>query len=387
MVVHPHSFSACRLIAKFNPALAFALFFLSLVYPTLAGTITISEDVEEVLKFTLAPSAITASPNGDWLVALDQREKPTLRAARILKSGEVLPFPDLSMSTAAKDARLPLDSLEAIAVGQNGIVWMLDNGRRSETTPKLVGWNTERDCLHRVIHLSIPAVIPSSFCTELVLDPSAPIAYLADPANGQDAAIIVADLESGLCRRILQGSKWVRPDPSVALPISALSERSIVRLDGTTTLTQCGVDSLAIDRRGDWLYLSGLQSRYLHRVPASLLRNPKTSAADLAKAVESYAEKPPSISLSIDSKGNIYLGDSANRSIGIIDAKEKIYRPLVSDARLLWPDGLTFGDDGRLYFFSPNRPPTRPGDQNSTISKPSYSLFRIRTPASGRAGD
>jgi hypothetical protein len=387
VLVLPTRFSDCRPRAKSYQALAYVLFFFSFVYPTLAGTFAISEDVEEVLKFTLAPSAITASPSGDWLVALDQREKPTLRAARILKSGEVLPFPNVSMSTAAKDARLPLDSLEAIAVGQNGIVWMLDNGRRSDTTPKLVGWNIEKDRLHRVIHLSVPAAIPSSFCTDLVLDPSAPIAYLADPANGKDAAIIVADLESGLCRRILHGSKWVQPDPSVALPISALNERSIVRLDGKTTLTQCGVDSLAIDRRGDWLYLSALQSRYLQRIPASLLRNPKTSATDLVKAVESYAAKPPSISLTIDSKGNIYLGDSANRSIGIIDAKEKIYRPLVSDARLIWPDGLTFGDDGRLYFFSPNRPPTRPGDQTSNVSKPSYSLFRTRTPASGRAGD
>lgn len=367
--------------------MACALGLVSLISTSLAGTFSISENVEEVLQFTLAPAAITASSNGDWLVALDQREKPNLRAARILKSGEVIPFPDESMSTASPKARLPLDALEAIAVGQDGIVWMLDNGRRSEATPKLVGWNFDKDRLHRVVYLSPPAVIPSSFCTDLVLDPTAPYAYLADPANGQDAAIIVADLESGLCKRVLQGLPCVQPDPSVALPISALSERSTVRLDGTTTITQRGVDSLAIDRRGEWLYLSALQSRTIQRLPAKSLRNFENSTPELTKTIEPYATKPPSVSLAIDSKGSLYLGDSANRGIGIIEPKNKTYQLLVSDARLLWPDSLTFGHDGRLYFFSPNRSVPKLGDKTSGNAKPSYSLFRTRTSASGRAGD
>jgi hypothetical protein len=101
-----------------------------------------------------------------------------------------------------------------------------------------------------------------------VLTPIAPFAYLADPANGQGAAIIVADLESGLCRRVLEGIPCVQPNPSVALPISALSERSTMRLDGTTTITHCRVDSFAIDRSGKWLDLSALQSLTLQRPPA-----------------------------------------------------------------------------------------------------------------------
>lgn len=352
-----------------------------------AGTFSLNDEVEEVLQFSLAPAALTTSQNGEWLVALDQREKPSLRAVRILKSGEVIPFPDRAMSAAEQDSRLPLDALEAVCVAQDGIVWMLDNGRRSETIPKLVGWNIEKDRLHRVIHLHPPAVIPTSFCTDLVLDPATPFAYIADPAKGQDAALILVDLNTGLCRRVLQGAPCVQPDTTVTLPVSALSERTARRIDGTTTVTQCGVDALAIDRRGDWLYFAGLQSRVLYRLSAALLRNMDTSPADLASAVENYADKPPSISMALDSKGNLYLGDSANRAIGIIDAKERAYRPLVSDVRLLWPDSLTFGHDGRLYFSSPNKSLPRPGDTAQPASKVTYSLFRTRTPASGRAGD
>jgi hypothetical protein len=374
-------------LKSIGKTLACAWVTLGMYSSALAGTFSISDEVEEVLQFSLAPSSLTSSPSGDWLVALDQREKPALRAARILKSGEVIPFPDLAMSSAAADARLPLDALEAIAVGKDGIVWMLDNGRRSETMPKLIGWNIEKDRLHRIIQLSPPAIIPGSFCADLALDPSAPIAFLADPAKGQDAALIVVDLETGLCRRVLQGSNCVQPDTSVTLPVSALSERSTRRIDGTTTITQCGVDAVATDRKGDWLYFASLQSRVLHRLPTQLLRNPDTSTPDLSKAVELYAAKPPSIGLALDSKDNIYLGDSANRAIGIIDAKERSYRLLVSDARLLWPDSLTFGHDGRLYFSSPNKALTRAGDASPTALKVSYSLFRTRTPASGRPGD
>ena len=34
--------------------------------------------------------------------------------------------------------------------------WMLDNGMRSGVTPKLVGWNTKADKLHRLIYLPTP---------------------------------------------------------------------------------------------------------------------------------------------------------------------------------------------------------------------------------------
>ncbi len=348
----------------------------------IAGTFTISEDVDEVYQFTLAPAAITAAPGGDWLVALDQREKPRMRAVKLLKSGEVAPFPDQAMSMAEPQARIPLDALEAVKVGSDGVAWLLDNGRRSESVPKLVGWELGKGRLHRVIHLPPPATVAGSFCGDLALDPAAPLAYVSDPANGQDAALIVVDLTTGLCRRVMQGQGFLRPDPAVQLPPSAASGRAIRRLDGTTTVPRCGVEALCIDRKGDWLYFTALQASAVHRVPCAKLRDAALSAEALAAAVERYANTPPTVSLAMDSKGNLYLGDLAGRGIGIIDAKERVCRPLVTDVRLLWPDGLTFGQDGKLYFFSPTQPPG-----TGTGVKAAISLFRTRTPASGRAGD
>ncbi len=346
-----------------------------------AGTFTLSEDVEEVYQFTLAPAAMTAAPGGDWLLALDQREKPQMRAVRLQKSGEVVPFPDQVMSTAATGSSLPLDALEAVKVNSHGVAWMLDNGRRSELTPKLVGWNLDKGHLHRVIHLAAPALVTGSFCGDLALDPEEPFAYVADPANGEDAALIVVDLQTGLSRRILQGHPALRPDPTVILPPGALGGRVIRRIDGTASVPKRGVEALAIDRKGDWLYFTGLQAGAVSRVQVAKLRDAALSEQALAQCLERYADVPPGVSLAIDAKGNLYAGDLAGRSIILIDEKERASRPLVTDARLLWPDGLTFGQDGKLYFFSPAKPPSTAG------GKQAYTLFRIRTPASGRAGD
>lgn len=355
--------------------------------PATAGTYTLSEEVEEVLQFSLAPSAMISVSGNEWIVGMDQYEKPAMRAAKILKSGEVEPYPSPELNAAESTSGLSLDAVESVKLSSEGIAWLLDNGRRSETLPKLVGWDIAKNTLHRVIYLPPPAVIPGSFCSALALDPTAPFAYIADPANGKDAAIIVVQLQTGLCRRILPGAICMQPEPDVPLSDSITSGRGTLRIDGTATLPHCGINALAIDRKGEWLYYTALQSSSLYRLPGGLLRAKDVSNEDLEKARETFASKPPSLGLAIDSKNNLYLGDLGARAIGFIDSKDRSYRPLVADVRLVWPDGLTFGQDGKLYFYSANRSPAPTSQSTPRSSKPSFSLFRLRTPASGRAGD
>ena len=51
-----------------------------------------------------------------------------------------------------------LDSVLGIRCDPKGIVWMLDNGRRSDRPPKLVAWDSNRNQFHKVIELAAPAV-------------------------------------------------------------------------------------------------------------------------------------------------------------------------------------------------------------------------------------
>ena len=52
-----------------------------------------------------------------------------------------------------------------------GIVWMVDNGRRGESIPKLFAWNTKEDRLHRIIYLPPPTTLKTSFLDDLAIRP------------------------------------------------------------------------------------------------------------------------------------------------------------------------------------------------------------------------
>lgn len=347
-----------------------------------AGTFTISDEVEEVYQFNLAPSAIVAAPGGAWIVAADQREKPQLRCIWVPKSGEMQAFPAPGKKGLSAEAdALALDAIQAVKVDASGVAWLLDNGRRSELNPKLIGWDLNKGRLLRIFNLVSPTVSPNSFCSGLQIDPGGGFAYVADPANGKDAGLIVIDLQTGFVRRVLHGDVTVQPEINLPLEEHISLGLETRRIDGTVSIPHSGIDSMTMDRKGEWLYYAPLLSSRIYRVPAAFLRDFSIQPERLAGAVEVYAEKPLSRGMVMDTKGNLYVGDIGGRSIGMIDAKERIYRPLVTDARLIWPEGLTFGHDGRLHFFSP----TRMGQAGT--ARAGYTLFKTRTLSSGRAGD
>ncbi|MDB6119499.1 MAG: hypothetical protein JWO08_3280, partial [Verrucomicrobiaceae bacterium] len=300
--------------------------------------------METVFQFSLAPAGLTASLDGNWVLGVNQNEKPRQRAVQISKSGEVKPFPNEKMSTGDPSADTPLDAIEGLQTDKEGVIWMLDNGRRSEVPPKIVAWSLDKQKVQKVFNLSPPAVVLGSYLSDIIVDPLAPYIYMSDPANGSNAAIIVLDRTSGIARRVLQGHPSVVPDVKVPLRTGS-NGLEIRRLDGTTTLPHCGVRPLALDRKSTWLYYTAVQSHAVYRIPVELLRNLDTPADKLAAAVASYAEKPACASLVMDSKGNLYIGDIEGRAIGVIEAGPKPYRVLASDPRLLWPDDLCFGID------------------------------------------
>ena len=357
-----------------------------------------SEDIEVVCQFSLAPAGITTVPDGNWILSVSQGEKPRTRVVKVGRAGKVEPFPNEKMSDAAADAPLPLDAVEGMQLGADGLVWMLDNGRRGEVTPRVIGWNYDKNRLGHVHYIGQPAVLPGSFLTDLAVDPAYPFIYVSDPANGPDAALIVLDRATGLARRVLHGHPSVIPDAAVKLAACRMPGEQ-KRIDGAKTQPHCGVDAIALDKKGEWLYFAPVRSDKLYRIRAEVLRSAENPPEKVAQAVEIYASKPPAASISIDNKGNVYVGDLDGRAIGVIDADKRGYRVLVSDPRLAYPDGLCFGTDGKLYFFSCSPFATNTAGAGSgqaagsatisTASSPAaeHNLYRMKPLAAGRAGD
>jgi Major royal jelly protein len=343
------------------------------------GGIGDNPDLEVVYQLSAGASDLTMAPDGTWIVGANQSAKPAQRAISIDKEGIVKAFPDEAMSTGSLQSPTPLDAVESLQTDGNGLVWLLDNGRRSEIPPKILGWNPTSKRVSLVLNLVPPAVVAGSFLSNFVIDSESALIVISDPANDSNAALILLDRASGIARRILTGHPSVIPDRSVRLPNTPMA-RSAKRLDGSALTPHLGVQALAMDRRAQWLYYAPVQSRQLYRIPMEILRNQDASPEALAKAVEVYATKPAAASISIDNKQHIYIGDLEGLAIGEIEPKNRSYKILSSDPRLLWPDGLSFGQDGKLYFFS------RTQDVTAGQSGSDHCMFRIKAVAPGMPG-
>jgi hypothetical protein len=338
-------------------------------------------DLESLLSLSAAPACVVGKGDG-WLVGMDQAERPLLRCAWVDKAGNATAYPTEGMAKAMEGEHVPLHAVEDIYTGTDGIVWILDNGRRAEATPKLVGWN-KKD-VQVMYHLSSPATVPGSFLTEMVVDPESPLVVIADPAGDSNAALIVLDRTKGVARRLLQGHPALLPDKTVSFPAAAQFAVK-KRLDGRDIFPRGGLSSLAIDDDGEWLYFAPLLTRKVYRLPMKALRNATLPPEELAKAVTPYADCGPCSAMAMDEDGNLYLGDLAVSGICVVHSKDQKREELVADARLAWPHSLTFGEDGLLYFVS--RAPQGGKLASSALATPAaHWLYRVKPLAEGMVG-
>ncbi len=340
--------------------------------------------LEIAAELSHSPGGMTITPDGSIILSLHQFQSTTERVVEITPDGRVLSFPNPAVSRGIGKPSLKLDSILGVQIDRKGIVWMLDNGRRGEGLPKLVGWNYKEDKLARVIYLPPPATTGVSFLNDLAVDPNEPYIYISDPADGKRAAIIVVNSDTGLSRRVLEGHYSVVPE-KVSLTIDGRSVE-VTRPDGSKVRPLSGVNPVAVDPKGKWLYFGPMLGRTLYRISTKNLRDTTLSAAEIASRVEGYATKPPCDGISIDYRNNVYVSDLQNKAIGIIREGDRKYEVYIEHDRFQWPDGLCFGNDGKLYFFASqlNCMPQFHDGKDCTVHP--FLIFMIKALTSGPVG-
>ncbi len=315
--------------------------------------------------------------DGSLFFSLHQFYETRERVVRVDRGGEISAFPSEEISTGRLGDSLPtLDAVMGIRGGQGGMVWMLDNGRRGETLAKVVGWDPAINRLHQIRYLPSPATLPTSFVADFAVDPVEPFIYISDPASGDDAAIIVLNLQTGMSRRVLQGHSSVVPEN---IPLIVQNQKlQVLRPDGSIAEPLAGVNPITIDRRGRWLYYGPMKGQQLYRISTTLLQNDSAPAAEIEQGVESYSAKPICDSIAIDARDFIYVADLTESAIRVIQPKDRRMETYLKDPKLSWPDGLTFGNDGRLYFFCSqiHRSAVYNGGQDSTSAP--FPVYRIK---------
>lgn len=266
-----------------------------------------------------------------------------MAVAEVDTAGRLVPFPNAAFSggeaSLAPEARAV--SVQSVVMDPSGqSLWIVDAGNpqlsgRVEGGAKLVQVDLASQTVRRTLVLGNDVAPAGSYLADVRIDASRGLAWLPDLALG---AIAVVDLATGKGRRLLQGHTSTQAEDMVL----QFNGKSWLYPDGSRPRT--AVTSIALSPDGRHLYFKPLVGRRLYRAKADSL----LSAGEKAPGVEHVADTHPSDAMTFGPDGWLYLTAIDRQAI-------TRWRPgvglqtVVSDRRLAWPVGLTFGPDGDAY--------------------------------------
>ena len=307
--------------------------------------------LEVVARLQQTPGNIALTPDGRIFLSQHPFGAPKHAVVELLPGGTTRPYPTEQWASAPGPDGTGLRTVIGLESDKHGVLWLLDNGQGGGEGAKLVAWDTRAEKLVKTIPLPPPAAAPNSFLQDLVVDPERGVAVLADMGRGDLVgenmpALVVVDLKSGRGRRVLQGHGSLDPE-NVSMVVEG-RPITVAGKEGKPVEPRLGLNPIALDPRGEWLYYGSMTGRTVWRVPMKDVTDPRLSPEELSKKVERYGEKAVSDGISIDSAGNLYITDLGATAIGVTKA-DGSYGVHVKDELLLWPDGLSYGPDGSFY--------------------------------------
>lgn len=342
---------------------------------------TLAGDLELVAKFEEArPGNPTVTVDGRLVVSMSALVNPDIHVREVLADGSTIPYPNEEWAGRAGEHGKGIASTIGIKADSNGILWVLDMGNK-EHTPKLVGWDSVNNKLHRSIVFPSGVVKDNSFIQDIAIDTLRNRAYIADMTLDKETgttpapAILVVNLETGEVKRVLENHDSFQSDGK---PIY-VEGRMVAHLDkkGDPVYHQYGLNPIAIDPQRNWVYYGPMGGKMIYRIPAAALANDMLSDAELEMQIEPYRAKPRTDGFTVDANGDVYVTDIENNAIGVV--KSDGYHVLAKDKRLSWPDGVALTQDGILYIVV-NQLHNLPGlNQGKDASKPPYTIFKIDT--------
>jgi sugar lactone lactonase YvrE len=328
--------------------------------------------LEKVVDLSYPPGNIAVSRTGRVFFTYHPDGHPPAQVLE-LKDGQATPYPNIGY---------PLyQSVLALRIDRQDRLWTLDHADLGQKRPRIMAFDLATDQLvHRYDFPSSTAGF-LSMLNDFQVSPDGKFIYIADASPvRQTPALVVYDVEHKTSRRLLQGHRSVTPlDYMIQAP-----GRDMTLLWGLYTL-RIGVDSIALDRRGEWLYYGPVNGDRLFRVRTSALLDEKLTPGALGALVEDFARKTISDGLSTDDAGTIYVTDPEHSAIHTI-APDGNLRTLVRDARLRWPDGLSFGPDGWLYVTCSALQDVLFVPAEQAMKAAPFQIYRVKTQAKTPAG-
>jgi hypothetical protein len=242
-----------------------------------------------------------------------------------------------------------LISVQSVFVDNMDFLWILDganperNGKFTgvvEGGAKLLQVDLAVNRVVNIIRFNAPAITPSSVLSDVRIDESRRVAYIADSNEG---ALLIVDLESGQARRVLENDRSTR------------SENVSVMIDGSVPTNEekssaaAQVKNLALTPDRGWLYWRSSAAYSLYRINTDFLRDETMSPAQLADRTEEIKIKllPLSDGMIMGPDGTLYVGSMETHAVlGI--RNNTFFRVKQNKDLLQWPSSFSIAD-GYLY--------------------------------------
>lgn len=287
-------------------------------------------------------NGMAIAANKDIFFIFTGGDKAGIKAAKQTPDGVRTPFPDAAWNSwrEGDDATHAFVHTNAVRIGPDGDVWLVDSGSNGPGHPAVAGaarvfrFDPTSNRLIREYSLS-SAVNADSFIDDIRFNGRH--AYLTDAGS---PALLVLDLDSGSVRRVLDHDA----STSEGRPVRALHHAVV---DGKGVVHTVQVDQLEVTPDGQFLYYQAL-SGPLSRIATRWLDDPSLSTTQLASHVEPWFDTFSTGGTAIDADGNLYLSDVNNERL-IKLTPDRHETVLLADPRLQWPDAMWLDANGDLY--------------------------------------
>ncbi len=297
--------------------------------------------LETVADLEYPPGNVAVSASGRVFVTLHPDGKPPIKVVEIV-DGKPVSYPNEEFQRRS-DTDAFFDTVLSLRVDRQNRLWTLDFADFGRGTPRLLAFDLDTD---EVVHeYEFPRDVAGlgSMLNDLQVSPDGRTIYIAETSPlVHHPAIIVYDTTTFSSRRVLDRHASVLPENYI---IQAPGRD--MRIYGLAVM-RIGVDSIALDRSGEWLYYGPVTGDRMYRIRTADLGDPALDDAAIGAKVEDYAAKTLSDGITTDLAGNVYLSDMENSAVVLLKP-DRTMETLVKDPRLRWPDGFSFGPDDWLY--------------------------------------
>lgn len=271
-----------------------------------------------------------------------------------LVNGNLIPFPNKDyVYPSNKPYKDWLVSPHGMTIDANGLLWILDDGKRSgikeipEGAAKVVAINVDTKKIVYSIPIDKKAMTDDSHLNDLRVDLThgeKGMVYIANSGFGERYSLLVVNIATGKSREVLLNHPSVSPEAGF---MGFLERKPLVFDPKQQKFPVGGADGIALSPDGKKVYYTAITGRKLYSLPTDILSNADVTDYAIEKAVTYEGEHPACDGIAEDALGTIYFGSFEQLSL-IQRKPDGTFNLIVNDDRLGWPDGL-FYRNGYLY--------------------------------------